>query len=529
MQGFHYRLWPRPALQPDYTSPLTLGYFLASMAIVMGVLTFPPVVQVTGVPARVVLPLTGGYAVWVVSAMFLLRPWARRSWAFHVLVFGDLVMGLSVCMGLVLASRNPMTLLWITFTTYASFDGAMVEIDATVSFLLAHALVPLLAIPIFRAMGADPVQALAGPVIAGGFSAMCYHFLAQRTEMARVLMRARERERQERSAAAMREDRERIARDVHDSVSAALSTAALYGDLATQGKVPATLMPALIRDAGTSARATLADLRAVLNAVDPQAAPGGDLSAELRALGERATAYTKIRFDLRAEGQLGPLLTHALRVTVLRIVQEAIANAVRHSGAATLTVALKVSGGVTRCLELQIADDGSGFDAAVADGRGLRGIPPPRHRARRRGAHRQRPRARDAALRRVAVAIAAGNAVVSDRSFLVVEDDRGLREMIATSLCPDGWQPLTAASGAEALAQLARAREPPAVALVDLGLPDMDGVTLIRADGGGLAVVARRRAHRVHDRAQDLGRAPGRSPRLPLQGRPEPRPRASAG
>lgn len=64
------------------------------------------------------------------------------------------------------------------------------------------------------------------------------------------------------------------------------------------------------------------------------------------------------------------------------------------------------------------------------------------------------------------------------RRLLVVEDDPRLRDLLGTVLCPVGWDPVLAATGGEALASL-RDDNDIQVALVNLGLPDVDGVELI--------------------------------------------------
>jgi DNA-binding NarL/FixJ family response regulator len=69
---------------------------------------------------------------------------------------------------------------------------------------------------------------------------------------------------------------------------------------------------------------------------------------------------------------------------------------------------------------------------------------------------------------------------VETRSFLVIEDDRRLRELLGSVLRPPGWTAILTATAAEALAALAPGRPRPAAVVLDLGLPDMDGVSLIR-------------------------------------------------
>jgi two-component system sensor histidine kinase/response regulator len=68
-----------------------------------------------------------------------------------------------------------------------------------------------------------------------------------------------------------------------------------------------------------------------------------------------------------------------------------------------------------------------------------------------------------------------GNSVVT-RQILLVEDNKDAREVTALLLSHLGWDVLTAGDGKEALTVLATAR--PAVILLDLNLPDIDGYDL---------------------------------------------------
>jgi two-component system response regulator MtrA len=62
--------------------------------------------------------------------------------------------------------------------------------------------------------------------------------------------------------------------------------------------------------------------------------------------------------------------------------------------------------------------------------------------------------------------------------ILLVEDDRAIRESTLQTLARDGFAPIGAADGAAGLA--AFEREPPDLALLDIMLPDLDGVALCR-------------------------------------------------
>ncbi len=64
-------------------------------------------------------------------------------------------------------------------------------------------------------------------------------------------------------------------------------------------------------------------------------------------------------------------------------------------------------------------------------------------------------------------------------TLLVVEDDAAVRNLIATTLDAHGYAHLCAACGAEALDAVATAH--PDIILLDLGLPDMDGVQVVES------------------------------------------------
>jgi DNA-binding NarL/FixJ family response regulator len=63
-------------------------------------------------------------------------------------------------------------------------------------------------------------------------------------------------------------------------------------------------------------------------------------------------------------------------------------------------------------------------------------------------------------------------------TVLVVDDDRNLRTLLATSLADAGYEPVTAATGDEALALIRTAA--PRLAILDVNLPGMSGYELCR-------------------------------------------------
>jgi signal transduction histidine kinase len=148
------------------------------------------------------------------------------------------------------------------------------------------------------------------------------------------------------------EERNRLARELHDSV-----TQQLFG-VALAAKSAATLLERV----GELARGAMEELRAVVFELRPASLEAEGLATVLRKHVEVLRRVSGRAVELRIGD--APRLAGAEAAQVLRIAQEALGNAVRHSGARRISV--RLDGRV-----LEVADDGRGFDAAAVRGRRL--------------------------------------------------------------------------------------------------------------------------------------------------------------
>ncbi|MBT1189187.1 histidine kinase [Streptomyces sp. CJ_13] len=157
-------------------------------------------------------------------------------------------------------------------------------------------------------------------------------------------------------AEAVRGERDRLAREMHDSVAKTLHGLALSADALARTTDPAAirrqaeLLSGAARRAAAESRELLTDLRRDLDA------PGVSLLGELRRLAPAGT-------EIRATGTL-PVVPGVVARQLLAVTAEALENARRHAGAARVEV--EVGADHTR-LTLAVRDDGRGLPAAGAD------------------------------------------------------------------------------------------------------------------------------------------------------------------
>jgi signal transduction histidine kinase len=159
-------------------------------------------------------------------------------------------------------------------------------------------------------------------------------------------------------AAARHGERSRIARELHDSISQDLfSMRLLAGGLRRALPAGSPLLAEVVALART-ADSAVAEMQALLLELRPVALDELGLPAALRQLcaSYQARLGVPVEADLRLV-ELPPAVEHA----VLRVAQEAIANAVRHAdpGRIQLTVAARSRGVV-----VEVVDDGVGFEPA---------------------------------------------------------------------------------------------------------------------------------------------------------------------
>jgi two-component system nitrate/nitrite sensor histidine kinase NarX len=186
--------------------------------------------------------------------------------------------------------------------------------------------------------------------------------LAAAVESARVARQAR--------ATAVAEERHRLARELHDSITQTLYSVSILAEA-----LPRVLERDL-EDAKRSARlmrqvvlGALAEMRTLLFELRPEALNTAGLPVLLGQLAESLRGRARVGVELNIEGKLD--LPPDIKVGLYRITQEAFNNIARHARATHVTAAVQ---NLPDRVLLTIQDDGRGFDpdAVRAEQMGLR-------------------------------------------------------------------------------------------------------------------------------------------------------------
>jgi signal transduction histidine kinase len=171
---------------------------------------------------------------------------------------------------------------------------------------------------------------------------------------------------------ARREERQKLARDLHDSVvqqvfSIMMQTKSL-GVLVRRGLPPAPETVAKVADElSDTAEDVLGDLRGMVVELRPATTDGQGLAAALGSLLDTTAARSGLRTELEVDDAAGELagLDGGLVEDVYRVIAEAVHNSVKHAAADTLRVRLAMGAhGRRRRLVAEVTDDGRGLHGA---------------------------------------------------------------------------------------------------------------------------------------------------------------------
>ena len=165
-----------------------------------------------------------------------------------------------------------------------------------------------------------------------------------------------------RLVAAFLAERRRIERDLHDGAQQRLVSLSMTLGLAriSEGEEA----DQLLARAQAEARLVLAELRELIHGIQPQILADRGLPAAVEEAADRLPIPVRVQVDLRHR------LPEEVETTAYFAVREALANVVRHSGAAQAEVRAGYGDGV---LTVQVEDDGRG-GADAGRGTGLAGL-----------------------------------------------------------------------------------------------------------------------------------------------------------
>jgi signal transduction histidine kinase len=175
-----------------------------------------------------------------------------------------------------------------------------------------------------------------------------------------------EREREEKAAQAVTEERARIARELHDVVAHYVSVMVVQsaGARRVVDKDPVAAKGALeaVEAAGRTALAEMRRMLEILRTDDPGMGPQPGLGEIDRLIGHVRDAGLPVEYSVEGSACCLPA---GMDLAAYRIVQEALTNTVKHGGRATARVTVRYGADT---LEIEVIDDGRGAAAPLASG-----------------------------------------------------------------------------------------------------------------------------------------------------------------
>jgi len=155
------------------------------------------------------------------------------------------------------------------------------------------------------------------------------------------------------------QERQRLAQEIHDTLAQGFTSIVMQLEAAEEAlQDDANPVRRNILQARDTARASLTEARRLVQALRPATLDNASLVEALRRVVDRWTQESRIKTDFTVTGE--PQALHPeMEVTLLRAMQEALANVRKHAQAQEVNVTLSY---MADQVALDIQDDGCGFD-----------------------------------------------------------------------------------------------------------------------------------------------------------------------
>lgn len=306
--------------------------------------------------------LVGWYAVGAVGM-------AHRSASARHLWVGGLSL---LCLAAVWVSPDFAWVSFAVFVTYANLLPPVAAFGAIVALAGGTGGVLVGRWPHDGHWAAQIVGPLVGAAVAGalvGISRLAAAETAERQRLLDELVAARDDLARAHLDAGVRAERERLAREIHDTLAQGFTSVVMAArrarDAAKNEDQTVTLFEIdHVEDLG---REGVEDARRLVSQLPPAELDDRSLPAALGFLSRRDPVGDEPMVEVRVDGDPRPLPMDA-DISLFRVAQEAVANARRHAHADRVVVTLTYQPTAVR---LDIADDGTGFDPSQRRGRGF--------------------------------------------------------------------------------------------------------------------------------------------------------------
>lgn len=275
------------------------------------------------------------------------------------------------------------SLLAATFTHYRLHDGsifsgaviAVILVSLAVSVGVNYVLLLLAFKPLYS------LRAIMEKVRQGNYQARAYALMGdpdvmELTDTFNLMLDELEHHRQQASSQvidAMEKERKRIARELHDETSQALTSLVVNLE-AIEGRMSA-LDPAVterVRHTKELTARTLGEIRRLMYDLRPSVLDDLGLIPAVRWFIKHRLQAAGIHSDFQNEGfENHERPPEVLETALFRIVQEALTNVLKHSGASSVSIRLWREPGFVGA---RVIDNGKGFALHDMDGRDERGL-----------------------------------------------------------------------------------------------------------------------------------------------------------